>query len=150
MNNKQIKKYIGVYERRRDRPFVFIVIMIAVVFLSLTIFLDIINTLYLKLIICAVVIAFVVLFLMAFKAIRKKYLRMKLPFAIGSHVTFEVRDGYLNINCSGIMKGYPPNSLKRKVTMGGDYILTHKKDIIVIPKNVLTPMVVDELENYVI
>ena len=60
----------------------------------------------------------------------------------------EIRDGYFNINCSGVMKGFPKGYLNGKITKNGDYILTNKKDIIIIPKEVVTPKIAEEIKDY--
>ncbi len=148
MSEEQIKKYIHHYEIRRDWPFTLFITLSAVVFLCLTLFTDIISTKMLKAVICAAtVLIFLAVFLL-FKFIRLKLLRKKPPFAIGPYLSMEIRDGYFNVNCSGVMKGFPRKYLNGRINKNGDYILTNKKDIIIIPKGTLNANMEEEIKEY--
>lgn len=148
LSEEQIKKYIRYYERRRDWPVTLFLALSAAIFLFLTLFSGIIGSISLKAIICAVIIVVFLIILLLFKVIRLKLLRKKPPFAIGPYLSMEIRDGYFNVNCSGVMKGFPRGYLNGKITKKGDYVLTNKKDIIVIPKDVLTQNMANEIKEY--
>ena len=148
LSEQQIKKYIRYYERRRDWPVTLFLSMSAVIFLCLTLFSGIIVSKGLKAIICAATVLIYLLLLFLFKFIRLKFLKKKPPFAIGPYLSMEIRDGYFNINCSGVMKGFPKGYLNGKITKNGDYILTNKKDIIIIPKEVKKKKIAEEIKDY--
>ena len=148
LSKQQIKKYIKIYQRKKDLPISLFLVLAMIVFLVLVIFFDIINTLLLKIIISIVIVLFFVSVYLLFNFIRFKILIKKPPFAIGPYITIEIRDGYFNVNCSGVMKGFPKGYLNGKINKKGDYILINKKDIIVIPSEVITPNIANELKTY--
>lgn len=52
------------------------------------------------------------------------------------------------LTAQAVMKGFPRGYLNGKITKKGDYVLTNKKDIIVIPKDVLTQNMANEIKEY--
>lgn len=150
LSPEQIRRYIRMYHRRKDWPVMAVLSGCAAVFLVLIWFFRIILTLRLKLILTAVVLAILLCLLLMFRTIRLLYLKKRKPFAIGPHLSMEIRDGYFNVNCGGEMKGYPPRYLKGKITKKGDFILINKKDMIVIPKSALTPNMAEKVKEYFI
>lgn len=148
LSQEQIKKYIKIYHRKMDWPFTLFIALCAVIFLVLTWVFNIINTLPLKVMVSACIIAIFLIIFVIFRALRLKYLTKKPPFAIGPHLSMEIRDGYFNVNCSGVMKGFPKRYLNGKITRKGDYILTNKKDMIFIPKSAMNANMADEIKEY--
>ncbi len=148
LSQQQIKKYIKIYHRKMDWPISFFIALCAVIFLVLTWVFNIINDLSLKIIVSVFIIVIFLIIFSIFKAIRIRYLIKKPPFAIGPHILMEIRDGYFNVNCCGFMKGFPKKYLNGKITRNGDYILTNRRDMIVIPKAEITPNMADEIKEY--
>ena len=148
LSQQQIKKYIKIYHRKMDWPISLFIGLCAAIFLVLIWIFNIISNLSLKVTVSVCIIAIFLIIYVIFRAIRIGYLIKKPPFAIGPHISMEIRDGYFNVNCCGFMKGYPKNYLNGKITRNGDYILTNRKDMIVIPRAEINMNMAEELKEY--
>lgn len=138
MTPEEIQLYTGVYAARRSRPAV-------AVLLVLTAAVAAAAKMRSPLLAAAAVFTFAMIFIYRL-ALRKIYGK-KPPFAIGPYVSIELRDGFLHVNCSGKMKSYPPGYLEMDIK-NGSYILTRKKDMVVIPRRVLNRLIVGELAKF--
>ena len=143
----QIKDYMKVYEKNISRPLVLAEIFTIIVCIFVSIYFFFIKLHILKGAICILCAAIIFLVVTIIRLVILEVLWQKEPFAIGPYVTLEL-DEFFHVNCSGQMKSYMKGTLKKKVMKNGDYILYKKKDMIIIPYNVLTNHIRSEIDNY--
>ena len=144
---EEIKHYVGIYAKKRSWPLIIVFSVLTAICLGGAIFSAALKR---NLLIAAILAAAAVLmFLMIFisRSITKKLYIKKPPFALGPYVSIELSDGFLHVNCSGNMKSYPQGYLEMDIK-NGSYILTRKKDIVVLPRRILTSLIVGELAKF--
>ncbi len=152
----QMVQYVRLYAKRVDIPIRITMGSIGVVLLAIAVYFAITQkwfetAFFILMSVCSVISMFIL------TIVHQELLLRKLPFAIGSHITMELQDGFFHVNCSGQMKSYSKGDLTRVILTNGDYILWKKKnrlfqtrDIIVIPAEKLTELMRSEIEQFLV
>ena len=143
----EIKHYVKIYAKRRRKPFVIALSALTCIFILGAVFFAAVRKDILFAAVSAGAAVLSVIIIAAVCAVFKKIYLKEPPFVIGPYITIELSDGFLHVNCSGNMKSYPQGRLEADI-IDGDYILTTKKDMVVLPHRILTRLIVGELINF--
>ena len=148
LSDERIRQYIRIYENKKDWLLTIFFTVLTVAFIVYVFVGDWLDTMFLKgSAAIAAVIAFLFLIII-FKTLRRTLLFRKPPFGIGHYLALEMRDGFFNVNSSGSIKGFAKGELKQKKLKNGDILLTQGRDMIFIPKDVITPNLQEDLKGF--
>lgn len=157
MNQMQIRRFLLLYTKSANMRSLIVFVSLACVMLGIAVYFVVGQKNMLKMLFFLIVSGICCVLHMVLCLIRLEILTKHPPYAIGGYITMEMQDGFFHVNCSGQMKSYSKGDLMKYTGKGKieDYILFKKKkpffgkrDMIVIPAEVLTDLIRTELDRF--